>query len=134
MQTAINQNNILLIPDRMFSFNVFSMKSVSATIYILLFTVLISSCKQDATLFRLISSDRSNIHFNNKIVENDSINPIDVTNIYNGGGVGVGDFNGDGLQDLYFTGSMVSNKLYLNKGKLAFEDITNSAGVSSNGK
>ncbi len=85
-------------------------------------------------MFRLVSSDRSNIHFNNKIVENDSINPIDVTNIYNGGVVGVGDFNGYGLQDLYFTGSMVSNKLYLNKGKLAFEDITNSAGVSSNGK
>lgn len=134
MQTAINQNNILLISCRMFSFNVFSMKSICAAIYILLFTVLISSCKQDATMFRLVSSDRSNIHFNNKIVENDSINPIDVTNIYNGGVVGVGDFNGYGLQDLYFTGSMVSNKLYLNKGKLAFEDITNSAGVSSNGK
>lgn len=92
------------------------------------------SCKQDKGLFRLISPADSGIDFNNKIVETDSINPIDVTNIYNGGGVGVGDFNNDGLQDLYFTGSMVANKLYLNKGKFQFEDITSSAGVSGDGR
>jgi hypothetical protein len=65
----------------------------------------------------------------NKIEENDSMNPIDVTNIYNGGGVGVGDFNNDGLPDLYFTGNLVPNKLYLNKGKLKFEDVTKEAEV-----
>jgi len=85
-------------------------------------------------LFQLVPPGHSAIYFNNKIVENDSINPIDITNLYNGGGVGVGDFNNDGLQDIYFTGSMVTNKLYLNKGKLKFEDITNSAGVDGNGK
>ncbi|MEO6289919.1 MAG: VCBS repeat-containing protein [Ginsengibacter sp.] len=92
------------------------------------------SCKQNTELFKLISSEHSGIDFNNKIVETDSINPIDVTNIYNGGGVGVGDFNNDGLQDIYFTGSLVSNKLYLNKGKMQFEDITNTAGVSGDGR
>jgi hypothetical protein len=105
--------------------------------YLFFITILIIgtvSCKQDKGLFRLISPADSGIDFNNKIVETDSMNPIDVTNIYNGGGVGVGDFNNDGLQDLYFTGSMVANKLYLNKGKFQFEDITSSAGVSGDGR
>jgi len=95
---------------------------------------LIISCNKKTTLFQLISSDHSNIHFNNKIVENDSINPIDLTNIYNGAGVGVGDFNNDGLQDIYFTGNQVSNKLYLNKGNFKFDDITNAANVNGDDK
>lgn len=94
----------------------------------------IISCKPKTALFQLIPSTQSGITFNNTIVETDSINPIDVTNIYNGGGVGIGDFNNDGLQDIYFTGNMVPNTLYLNKGKMAFEDITTSAGVTGNGK
>lgn len=94
----------------------------------------ITSCHQRKTLFIPVSSDESGIHFNNQIIENDSLNPIDITNIYNGGGVGVGDFNNDGLQDIYFTGNVVSNKLYLNKGKLKFEDITKEAGVDGEGK
>ncbi|MEX6689512.1 FG-GAP-like repeat-containing protein [Danxiaibacter flavus] len=110
------------------------MKAILYKIVFFFFSVLFFSCRQHSTLFRLVSSEQSGIKFNNKIVENDSINPIDVTNIYNGGGVGVGDFNNDGLQDVYFTGNMTSNKLYLNKGKLQFEDITNAAGVSGNGK
>ena len=70
------------------------------------------SCKRKVTLFEQIDSSHSGIHFNNKIVENDSINPLNQINIYNGGGVGIGDFNNDGLPDIYFAGSMVSNKLY----------------------
>jgi hypothetical protein len=92
------------------------------------------SCRQADKLFVLIPSALSGVDFNNRIIENDSINPIDVTNIYNGGGVGAGDFNNDGLQDLYFTGSMVSNKLYMNKGDLKFEDITEVAGVTGEGR
>ena len=96
--------------------------------------ICILSCHQQKTLFKLVSSDDSGIHFNNKIVENDSLNPLDLTNIYNGGGVGIGDFNNDGLQDIYFTGNVVSNKLYLNKGKLKFDDITAEAGVDGKGR
>jgi len=59
---------------------------------------------------------------------------LDLVNIYNGGGVGVGDFNGDGLQDLYFTGNMVPSKLYINKGDFKFEDVTDAAGVTGAGR
>jgi len=92
------------------------------------------ACNNKHTLFEKVSSSHSGIYFNNAIVENDSINPMDVVNIYNGGGVGIGDFNNDGLQDVYFTGNMVSCKLYLNKGALRFEDITDKAGVAGFGR
>ena len=101
---------------------------------LLLNWLIVASCKQKHQLFQPISSNHSGITFNNKIVESDSLNPIDVTNIYNGGGIGIGDFNNDGLLDVYFTGNMVSSKLYLNKGRLQFEDITNTAGVNGNGR
>ncbi|CAN5449516.1 VCBS repeat-containing protein [soil metagenome] len=91
------------------------------------------SCKEK-TLFEKISSSQSGITFNNTIVENDSINPINLVNIYNGGGVGIGDFNNDGLQDIYFTGNMVSSKLYINKGNFKFDDITEKAGVDGAGR
>src|SRR4051812_34600696 len=94
----------------------------------------IVSCNKKTTLFQLISSDHSNIHFNNNIIENDSINPIDLTNMYNGGGVGIGDFNNDNLQDIYFTGNQVSNKLYINKGNFKFQDVTNEAAVTGEGR
>src|SRR3569833_1609011 len=99
---------------------------------ILLLPLLLFSCKKH-TLFEQVSSSHSGVHFNNLIVENDSINPLDKLNIYNGGGVGVGDFNGDGLQDLFFVGNAVSNKLYMNKGDMRFEDVTNAAGVGGKG-
>ena len=91
------------------------------------------SCKKSKQ-FDKIDSTTSGIHFNNKIEDNDSINVLDIENIYNGGGVGIADFNNDGLQDIYFTGNTVSNKLYINKGDFKFEDITEIAGVSGNSK
>src|ERR1700753_3416028 len=87
------------------------------------------SCTNKHTLFQQVASEKTGIHFSNNIVENDSINPLDMTTIYNGGGVGIGDFNNDGLQDIYFTGNLVSNNLYLNKGDFKFDDITDKAGV-----
>jgi len=92
------------------------------------------SCKQHNVLFEKIPSSESGVTFANTIVENDTINPLDKLNIYNGGGVGIGDFNNDGLQDIYFVGNAVSNKLYLNKGNMKFDDVTAQAGVQgSNG-
>lgn len=104
--------------------------------YILLSTLLLtifSSCKNSSSLFERIDSEQSGIHFNNLITETDSVNVMDFENVYNGGGVGFGDFNNDGLQDIYFAGNQVSNKLYLNKGDFKFEDVTESAGITGNG-
>src|SRR6185312_6115556 len=94
--------------------------------------VVLFSCKK-RTLFEQIPSSYSGVNFSNTVVENDTINPLDKMNIYNGSGVGVGDFNGDGLQDIYFSGNAVSNRLYINKGNMQFEDVTKEAGVGGLG-
>ena len=99
-----------------------------------LFITTFCSCRQHNTLFEKVSSGHSGITFTNEISENDSINPFDVVNIYNGGGVGIGDFNNDGLQDVYLTGNMVSSKMYLNKGDFKFDDVTAKADVGGLGR
>jgi enediyne biosynthesis protein E4 len=86
------------------------------------------------TLFRLIPPDESGVSFENTIEETDSFNILTYEYIYNGGGVGVGDFNNDGLQDLFFCGNMVPNKLYLNLGAMRFKDVTEQANVNVSGK
>jgi len=107
------------------------MKALNFLLFIALLLFMFS-CKK-ATLFERIPSSHSGITFNNNIVENDTINPLDKLNIYNGGGVGIGDFNNDGLQDVYFIGNAVPNRLYLNKGDFKFEDVTQKAGVGGKG-
>jgi hypothetical protein len=92
------------------------------------------SCKKNPTLMQEINSSHSGIHFANTIIENDTVNQLDNGNVFNGGGVGIGDFNNDGLQDLYFTSSLGSCKLYLNRGNFRFEDVTEVAGVKGEGK
>ncbi len=90
----------------------------------------LNSWSQSNTLFKLLPSSETGITFKNTITESDSFNILNQANIYNGGGVGIGDFNKDGLMDIYLAGNMVSNKLYLNKGNLKFDDVTDAAGVS----
>src|SRR5437870_160149 len=81
-------------------------------------------------LYQLVSTDQSGITFANIITETETFNSADFIYAYNGGGVAVGDINGDGLPDLYFTSSQGSNRLFLNKGNLRFEDISEKAGVA----
>lgn len=102
----------------------------------LLLFLFIFSCKNNSnknTLFTLLKSSETNITFNNIIKDEIDRNYFLYDNFYGGGGVGVGDFNNDGLQDIYFAGNIVSDKLYLNKGNLKFEDITESAGLIDDG-
>lgn len=81
--------------------------------------------------FTLMPASETGIAFNNQITESDSVHVFDNEYMYNGSGVGIGDFNNDGLPDVYLGGSMVSSKLYLNKGNMQFEDITTTAGVAT---
>ena len=93
--------------------------------------LLLTSCRHAAkTMFTEIPSSHSGINFSNDIKEDEAYNILTYEYLYNGGGVAVGDVNGDGLPDLMFTGNMVPNKLYLNKGDFTFEDITDKAGIA----
>ena len=80
-------------------------------------------------LFTVQDPKKTNIEFVNYISENEQFNILNYEYLYNGGGVAIGDINNDGLQDVFFTGNMSSNKLYLNKGNLVFDDISASAKI-----
>jgi enediyne biosynthesis protein E4 len=85
------------------------------------------------TLFSLLPSSVTGINFSNDVVYTEEFNAYTFRNFYNGGGVAVGDVNNDGLPDIFFCGNMKSNKLYINKGDFKFEDITDKAGLNSEG-
>ena len=82
-------------------------------------------------LFTLLAASKTGIDFSNDLSYNEEFNPYTFRNFFNGGGVAIGDVNNDGLPDIFFCSSQQSNKLYLNKGNLKFEDITNKSGVGS---
>ena len=88
---------------------------------------------QKKTLFNLLTSKETGIDFVNQLDYTEELNTYTFKNFYNGGGVGLGDLNNDGLLDIFFSGNLVSNKLYLNKGNFHFEDITESAGLDTHG-
>jgi hypothetical protein len=93
----------------------------------LLFTL--SCARHDHALFQLLPPSKTGVTFANTITPDDSENLQSDYFIYNGGGVAAGDINNDGLQDILLTGNMVPSKLYLNKGGMKFQDITESSGV-----
>lgn len=91
------------------------------------------SAQVKTPLFQQLPSSQSGIKFNNIIKEDDSLNVFSYEYLYNGAGIGIADFNKDGLQDIFFSGNTTTDKLYLNKGSFNFEDITSKAGVAGNG-
>ena len=110
-------------------------------ILIVLLSTILNSCKKEAvtvaakeekTLFSLLGAKETGIDFINKVENQKNFNIFKYRNFYNGGGVAIGDINNDGLPDIYLTGNMVANKLYLNKGNLKFEDISEKAGIKGN--
>jgi enediyne biosynthesis protein E4 len=93
--------------------------------------IVINACKHKEKLFRELSSTETGVRFINKVEESDTYNVLEYMNIYTGAGVAAGDVDNDGLTDLFFSGNQTSCKLYLNKGSLKFEDITEIAGLST---
>jgi len=84
-------------------------------------------------MFSLLSPSSTHVDFINQLTETEQFNIIEYLYFNNGGGVAAGDINNDGLVDLYFTSNQKPNKLYLNKGNLRFEEITDGSGVAGEG-
>ncbi len=103
------------------------------TFFFLAFTLLLFSCdKFSKETFKRLSPSRTGIDFINPLVENDTLNYTVFPYMYMGGGISVGDINNDGLDDIFFTGNLVPNRLYLNKGDMKFEDISEQAKIMGN--
>ena len=106
------------------------MKNLNLLSILLFASIAFVSCDNSANQnqFTLLSSNDTGVDFTNQLNEDNEINYFTYPYIYMGGGVSVGDINNDDLDDIFFTGNMTKNRLYLNKGDLKFEDITDSSG------
>ena len=95
--------------------------------------IMLIGCKthDNEKLFDTVSGKSLGLDFINEIQENDSLNAYTYYSMYNGGGVGAGDINNDGLPDLFFSGNMVSSRLFLNLGNMHFKDVTEEAGIKT---
>ncbi len=98
---------------------------------LLIFSVFysVNGLSQHSTLFKKLSPKATGVNFVNTIRDDKDKNILIYANFYGGAGVGVGDFNNDGLQDLYFAGNLVGDKLYYNQGDFKFKDVTIEAGI-----
>jgi hypothetical protein len=114
------------------SLNIMMNKNILEYIFLggVVSSFLLGSCKEEQTLFKVLQPNESGIQFTNTVVESEQENILNYEYFYNGGGVASGDFNNDGLVDLYLTANQTDNKLYLNKGNLQFEDITEKSGTT----
>src|SRR5215213_6584094 len=100
--------------------------------WFLLFLFFVSySCRnKNVSLFQSLDPSSTGVNFQNTFFDDGPLNVANYIYFYNGGGVAIGDINNDGLQDILFTGNMVRNRLFLNKGNFKFEDITTPSGVA----
>ncbi|WP_244548097.1 VCBS repeat-containing protein [Aquimarina spongiae] len=97
------------------------------------FFLFLSMNAQEKKIFTLLSPEETGISFSNDVVDLKDKNILLYSNYYGGAGVGIADFNNDGLQDIFFGGNLVGDQLYLNKGNLTFENITQKAGILDDG-
>lgn len=98
-----------------------------------LLACMIWSCSESDEYFQLLTPTDTGVTFVNEIIESESLNILDFHYLYNGGGVGVGDFNNDELPDLVFSGNQKGLKIYLNQGGFKFKDITSAGDIVSSG-
>ena len=105
---------------------------VITTISILSFSAFLFA-QTGQPLFQLLAPEQSNIYFENTITDEKDHNILIYSNYYGGAGVGIGDFNRDGLADIFFAGNLVADQLYLNQGNLTFENSTEAVGINNNG-
>lgn len=103
------------------------------SLFFLLVAGLFTTCQSSDPLLERLDNAAIGIDFNNQLTESTEMHPLRFEYIYNGAGVGVGDFDGNGLPDLYFSGNMVSGELYLQKEPWVFERVTASAGLETAG-
>lgn len=94
----------------------------------------IARAQSKTPLFTLMKEKETGVQFINTVKEDDNLHVMSYEYLYNGHGIGVADFNGDGWLDLFFSGNMVPNKLFLNTKNFTFKDVTAEAGVKGNGK
>lgn len=111
---------------------------MKTVIYFIFLTILLQGCKQklvvtEPPLFEVLEAKQTGLNFNNKLTPTDSFNMFKYMYFYNGAGVGAGDFNNDGLIDLFFSSNQGQNSLYLNKGKMQFENVTAKANIPNDG-
>ena len=108
------------------------MTNLKRHIGILIIFILVG-CTEDSSnsgkRFSELPKSYTGIDFENTLKYDRDFNIYTYRNFYNGGGVAIGDINGDTLADIYFSANMGPNKLYLNKGNFKFEDISKEAGV-----
>ena len=97
-----------------------------------LLPLFLAGCQDGGSLFDQPGPSRTGIGFVNELQETEELNILDYLYFYNGGGVALGDINADGLPDVFLAGNQVKNRLYLNKGGLEFEDISDQAGIGGN--
>src|SRR5438034_8752326 len=97
----------------------------------LLIIVVLAGCGNDKShLFTSLDKNKTGVNFQNTFFDDGPLNVANYIYFYNGGGIAIGDINNDGLQDILFTGNMVHNRLFLNKGNFKFEDITDKSGIA----
>lgn len=105
---------------------------MNKAIVLIVLGFVVFSCSKAPELFTNPETEKIGVSFQNTLTATEDMNILDYLYFYNGGGLAIGDINNDGLPDIYFSGNQVKNELYLNKGNLKFENITEAAGVAGN--
>lgn len=129
---AFHKNKIINKKNTNYTSNCYNPMRKFFYLFILLFSLACSTKPSQAPLstFRILEAAQTGIEFSNDLTMSAKMNIFKYMYFYNGGGVGVGDFNKDGLIDVFFSGNQVANRLYLNKGRMKFEDVTTASGIA----